>query len=170
MPLPIAHGLVGASVISLFHPNAGLKKWQPLLFGFILANIPDLDFVFTFLFGWQGFHRGFTHSFTFAAIIAVAFFALLHKRNWQIPLTYSLAFLAHTILDFISAKSGGVRLLIPFDYNAYRLGLISFSELTRGFLISDMLYFSLIETLIFVPLFVVVLLFAQKKNRFDDRI
>jgi membrane-bound metal-dependent hydrolase YbcI (DUF457 family) len=170
MPLPIAHGLVGASIVSLVHPNADLKKWQPLLFGFVLANTPDLDFVFTFVFGWHGFHRGFTHSLVFAALIAAVFFALLHKRNWQIPLAYSAAFLSHTILDFISAKSGGIRLLIPFDYNSYRLGLISFSELTRGFLILDMLYFSLIETLMYVPLFVFTLFIREKKNQFENKI
>lgn len=170
MPLPIAHGLVGASIVSLVHPNSGLKKWQPLLFGFALANFPDLDFVFTFLFGWHGFHRGFTHSFVFAVLIAAVFFALLHKRNWQIPLAYSAALLSHTILDFLSAKSGGVRILIPFDYNSYKLGWISFSELTRGFLISDMLYFSLIETLIFVPLFVFAVFITKKKNQFENKI
>lgn len=162
MPLPIAHGLVGASIVALVHPNANLKNWKPLLLGFILANCPDLDFGFSFLFGWRGFHRGFTHSLLVAFLVAVLIFILLRNRNWQIPLAYSAAFLSHTILDYLSAKSGAVRLFIPFDNSPHGLGLISFSELSRGFVITDMLYFSLIETLIFAPLFLLAVFIIRK--------
>ena len=162
MPLPIAHGLVGASIVSLVHPNANLKNWKPLLLGFILANCPDLDFGFSFLFGWRGFHRGFTHSLLFAFIVAVVIFILLRHRTWQIPLAYSAAFLSHTILDYLSAKSGAVRLLTPFDNRPLALGLISFSELSRGFVVTDMLYFSLIETLVFAPLLLLAIFITRK--------
>jgi hypothetical protein len=89
-------------------------------------------------------------------------FILLRNQNWKIPLAYSAAFLSHTILDYSSAKSGAVRLLIPFDDSLYRLGVISFSELSRGFVITDMLYFSLIETLVFVPLFLLAIFITRK--------
>ena len=162
MPLPIAHGLVGASLVALIHPNADLKNWKPLILGFILANCPDLDFGFSFLFGWHGFHRGISHSIFLAFLVGSAIFILLRRENWQIPLAYFLAFLSHTILDFLAAKSGGVGLLLPFDDNVYRLGLISFSELSRGFLIRDILYLSLIEILIFVPIFFLLLFVVRR--------
>lgn len=162
MPLPIAHGLLGASIVALIHPNADLKNWKPLLAGFILGNCPDLDFGFLFLLGWRGFHRGFTHSLLFAFLVAGVIFILLRHRNWKIPLAYSAAFLSHTILDYLTSTSGGVRLFLPFDYSQYRLGLISFSELSRGLVIREMLYFSLIEALVFVPLFLSAIFIKRK--------
>lgn len=167
MPLPIAHGLLGASLISLIHPNADAKNWKPLLIGFILANTPDLDFVGSICFGWSNFHRGITHSLFFAVLVSGFIFFLLRQKNRLIPLAYSAAFLSHTLLDFSAAKNGAVRLLIPFDYDAYRLGLISFSELTQGFIFSEMFYFSLIEFLVFVPILLFSIVIARKKNSFD---
>lgn len=156
MPLPIAHGLVGVSLVRLIHPNANLKNWQPLLIGFILANCPDLDFIGSYLFGWQDFHRGISHSLFFAFLISAGFFLIFRNQNWRVPLAFSAAFLSHTILDFLFAKSGAVRLLIPFDYNTYKLGLLSFSEITRGFNSEDLIKFSIFEILVFAPLFFLI--------------
>ena len=153
----MAHGLFGASLVALIHPRADIKNWKPLLWGFLLANSPDLDFAFTFLFGWQNFHRGFFHSLLLALLIGALFFIILRRENRRVPLAYAIAFLSHTLLDFVAAKNGAVRLLTPFDGSGYAFGLFSFSELTRGFLISDLLRFSAIETLIFAPLSFIVL-------------
>jgi membrane-bound metal-dependent hydrolase YbcI (DUF457 family) len=157
MPLPIAHGLVGASLVALLHPSADLKNWKLTLWGFLLANSPDLDFAFALLFGWKNFHRGISHSLFFAFFIGVLIFVFLRRQNWRIPLTYALAFLSHTLLDFVAASDGAVRLLTPLDDGKYALGWFGFSELTRGLIISDMLRFSIIEALIFVPVFFIVL-------------
>ncbi len=92
MPLPIAHGLVGASLVTLIHPNADLRNWKPLLIGFFLANSPDLDFAGSLLLGWHDFHRGFTHSLLFAALVSGLIFILLRQKNLLIPLAYSAAF------------------------------------------------------------------------------
>jgi membrane-bound metal-dependent hydrolase YbcI (DUF457 family) len=167
MPLPIAHGLVGASIIALVHPNADFKNWKPLLLGFILANCPDLDFGFSFLISRYDFHRGFTHSLLFAFLVAGLIFIWLRRCNWQIPLAYSAAFLSHAILDYSSAKNGGVRLLVPFDNTPYRLGLISFSELSNGFDLHDIFYYSLIETVIFAPLFLAAIFVTQKPQNIN---
>ena len=158
MPLPIAHGIVGASLVTLIHPTAEIKNWKPLFWGFLLANSPDLDFTFSFLFGWKNFHRGVTHSLFFAFLASVLIFVTLRRENWRIPLAYSLAFLSHTLLDFVASRSGAVRLLLPFDDGRYTLGWFGFSELTRGLIISDMLRFSIIELLIFLPIFFIVLI------------
>lgn len=157
MPLPIAHGLVGASLVALIHPSADIKNWKPLFWGFLLANSPDVDFAFSFLFGWKDFHRGITHSLFFSLIIGALFFVFLRRENWRIPLAYSVAFLSHTLLDFVTSSDGSVRLLLPFDNGKYALDWFGFFELSRGLIISDMLRLSIIEALIFVPLFYVVL-------------
>lgn len=157
MPLPIAHGLVGASLVALIYPSSETRNLKPLFWGFLLANSPDLDFAFTFLLGWKDFHRGIFHSLFVALIVGAIILFFLRRKNWRIPLAYSMAFLSHTLLDFIAASEGAVRLLTPFDDGRYALGWFGFSELTRGFAISDMLRFSIIETLIFVPIFLIVL-------------
>ena len=157
MPLPIAHGLVGASLVALIRPSSESKNWKPLFWGFLLANSPDLDFAFAFLFGWKNFHRGFSHSLLFAFLFGALIFVLLRRENWRIPLAYALAFLSHTLVDFIASSDGAVRLLTPFDDGSYALGWFGFSELTRGLIISDIWRFSLIEALIFVPVFFIVL-------------
>jgi inner membrane protein len=162
MPLPIAHGLVGASIVALVHSRADSRNWKPLLLGFVLANSPDFDFAFSFFLGAHDFHRGFTHSLLFALIVASIIFTILKRNNRQNALAYSIAFLSHTILDYVCAKDGGVRLLMPFDYTAYKLGQISFSELSRGFVLQEMLYFSLLEILVFVPLFCAAIFLSRK--------
>lgn len=162
MALPIAHGLVGAGIVALIHPNADLKKWKPLMLGFLLANAPDLDFIFLFLFGWRNYHRGFTHSILFALLVGAVFFLIMRREKWQIPLAYSLAYLSHTILDFATSNIGAVRLFAPVDRTPYSLGLVSFFELKRGLVIADMLYISAIEVLIFVPLFFLTLFVARR--------
>ena len=170
MPLPIAHGLLGAVIARIIHPNADSRNPKPLIFGFVLANCPDLDFGFSFLFGWHDFHRGLTHSLMFAILITAVIFIWRRKGNWQISLAYSAAFLSHTILDYLCAKFGGVRLFIPFSNDAYGLGIIGFSELTNGFNAVDIIFFSLIETLIFVPFFLLIIFFIRRANRFSDEL
>ena len=157
MPLPIAHGLVGASLVALIYPSSEIKNWKPLCWGFLLANSPDLDFAVSFLFGWKDFHRGIFHSLFVALLVGAVIFVFLRRENRRIPLAYSLAFLSHTLLDFAASSAGAVRLLTPFDDGRYALGWFSFSELTHGLIISDILWFSVIEALIFVPLFLAVL-------------
>lgn len=163
MPLPIAHGLVGASLVRLIHPSADFKNWKPLMIGFVLANSPDLDFFGSYLFGWQNFHRGVSHSLFFACLVSTVFFLLFRNQDWRVPTAFSAAFLSHTILDFVFAESGAVRLFIPFDYNAYKLGLISFSEIRRGFNLEDLLKFSIIEILVFAPLFLLINFIKSRK-------
>lgn len=162
MALPIGHGLVGASIVALIHPKADLKNWKPLAIGFLLANSPDLDFAFQIFLGWRGWHRGFTHSILFALLVGAIFFLIMRREKWQIPLSYSLAYLSHTILDFATSDIGAVRLFAPLDKTPYSLGLVRFFELQRGLVITDMLYISAIEVLIFVPLFLLTLFVARR--------
>lgn len=165
MPLPIAHGLIGASLVGLIHPKADFKNWRPILIAFVLANSPDLDFFGSFFFGLKDFHRGITHSIFFALVISAFLFLLMRNQNRRVPLAYSTAFLSHTILDFLFAESGAVRLFIPFDYNAYRFGLISFSKLQNGFNKSDLIKFSIIETLVFTPIFLLITFYKSRQTR-----
>lgn len=163
MPLPIAHGIVGAAIVALVHPKANFKNWRPLLIGFLLANAADLDFGFVWFLGWRGFHRGVTHSLLFALVVAAILFVWLRKRNWRVPLAFSLAYLSHTLLDAATSGAGsGTALLLPFNRNYYALALFNIPEMIGGFTASNLLRFSLLEFLCCAPLFLIMLFVKQK--------
>lgn len=134
MPLPVAHGLVGASVVAAVHPTDNPRKsWKPLLIGALLAISPDFDFILTWGFGLEEVHRTFTHSIAFAALVGWGILQL-KSVNMREAVAYGLAFLSHTLLDFSATQMGkGVALLWPITDQKYKLGILSFSEFRDGF-------------------------------------
>ena len=73
MPLPIAHGVLGASIlVAVREPRDKTPLHHTLLLGFLLGNLPDVDLVLAWLLGWGAeAHGGWTHSFFFAAVIGL---------------------------------------------------------------------------------------------------
>jgi membrane-bound metal-dependent hydrolase YbcI (DUF457 family) len=82
MPLPVAHGLVGATVVMLVHAPAPVRRGWPLLIGAALAVCPDLDYL-------VGSHRTYTHSLVSG-------------------LACGLALTSHGLLDFAATEHGRV--------------------------------------------------------------
>lgn len=71
MPLPFAHGLLGASVAAAVHRRPSRRRYAPLVLGALLANCADLDFALVALAHDRSYHRGFTHSLAFALALCV---------------------------------------------------------------------------------------------------
>ena len=164
MPLPIAHGLVGASVVALGHSESSPRhNWKMLLCGAALAISPDFDFFLNWgLHLGRGWHRSFTHSIMFALLLTCLLIAAMGWPHLRDALLYGAAFLSHGLLDFATTKrSGGVELFWPFSADRLKLGVIGLSEFPRGFHLLDMLKASLLELAIFTPLFLAVLLFRR---------
>ncbi|MCA1593205.1 MAG: metal-dependent hydrolase [Acidobacteria bacterium] len=120
MPLPIAHGLLGASIVAAVHPDApftdGRRFRLPLMVGALLANCPDADFLLVWALHDRSWHRGFTHSLVFALVVSLLLLAYLGRSRTRAALAYGLAFTSHGVLDFITTKvGGGVKLLLPFS-------------------------------------------------------
>src|ERR1051325_9125712 len=115
MPLPLAHGLVGASVVAALHPRPTRRRFAPLLAGALLANCADLDFTLVALAHDRSYRRGFTHSLAFAlALCAASLVAFGRPRVREAP-AYGLAHAAPAPLDYSTTKfGGGVELLWPF--------------------------------------------------------
>jgi len=80
MPLPVAHGLLGASIIAAVHPRPTNRYFLPLVTGALLANAADFDFLPAILFHSKTWHRGFSHSITLAVFVCLIFVVCL---GWQ---------------------------------------------------------------------------------------
>ncbi len=164
MPLPISHGLVGASVAALGQPQSPLLRgWQSLLLGALLAIGPDFDFFLVWgLHLGRGLHRGFTHSLVLAGVVTALMLMMLGISRIREAISYGSAYLSHALLDFSTTKfGGGVELLWPFSTKRFKLELIGLSEFPVGFKLSEVIKYGAIELMIFVPLLLSILLIRR---------
>ncbi|HLP20036.1 MAG TPA: metal-dependent hydrolase [Chitinophagales bacterium] len=106
--------------------NIDKKFW---LLGMFCAVIPDADaigFKLGIEYGSFWGHRGFSHSFVFAALLALAvtyFFygeeKPLSKRWFAFVGFFFLATASHPVLDAMTTGGLGVAFLSPFDNTRY---------------------------------------------------
>src|SRR5579863_7644128 len=128
----LTHSLTG-----LMLSQAGLKRFYPraTLLLVIAANIPDIDVVAIVrgpLYYFEQ-HRGITHSI--AAAPVMAFLSVLvacavgrTMRGWLAAWGLALAGVAsHLLLDWTNTY--GIRLLLPFSSQWFRLDLINLFDL-----------------------------------------
>ena len=163
MPLPVAHGAVGAGLVALVRPRSSVRRdWKMLMIGALLAISPDLDFFFLWGLHLKGWHRGFSHSIMMALFVTALLFAWLGRSRTREVIAYGLAFLSHGLLDFATTKNaGGVELFWPFSSARFKLGVIDFLELPSGYNLSEIIKYSLIELAVFVPVLLLVLLLRE---------
>jgi len=159
MPLPFAHGLVGAGVVAALHPRPTRRRFAPLVAGALLANCADLDFALVFLAHDRSYHRGFTHSPAFALAVCAAMLLTFGRARAREALAYGLAYASHALLDYSTTKfGGGLELLWPFSAERFGLGVVGLSELPSGMPPGGVLKAALLELLIFAPPLACVLL------------
>ena len=166
MPLPVAHGLVGAGVVAALHPQPFRRKGLPLLAGAAIANCADLDFGLVLLTHDRSLHRAFTHSLAFSlALTALALLVWGAKRLREV-LAYGAAYTSHGLLDYATTKiSDGVKLLWPFSDQRVGLRLWSLSELPSRVPPGTILNWLALEFLIFAPPLLLVLLVRSSRSR-----
>jgi membrane-bound metal-dependent hydrolase YbcI (DUF457 family) len=162
MPLPLAHGLIGASIVAATLPDGSLaRNWKRLVLGAALASCPDLDY-----FLQTDLHRSFTHSIIFAFAIGLVFFAIKGAGRIRETIGYTGAVLSHGLLDYATTMmQQGVELLWPISGRRFKLGLVDYYLLTGVnpvFFLSknvatDLLKMLGVELLICLPLFLLVL-------------
>ena len=94
--------------------------------GIALAALPDLDFLgrhFGARYGTDWGHRGFTHSFAFAAVLALLVGLAAGRAGLPRLLTGTFAFLAlasHGLLDTLTDGTNGPALLWPFTSTRFQ--------------------------------------------------
>ena len=142
MPLPIAHGLVGASVAAALRPSHQSRGWKTLLVA------------------------AFPHSIPFAFLVGLVM--VIVSRDWKSRsfLVFGAAFASHTLLDFLFTESQGVALWWPLTNHRYKLRLpnpVDYTSLWDTPL--DVLKISLSELVIFAPLLLTVILLRRVLRR-----
>jgi membrane-bound metal-dependent hydrolase YbcI (DUF457 family) len=164
MPLPIAHSLVGASIVALLRPQGSIKRdWPILALGAFLAVTPDFDFfVIWGLNLSRGWHRGPTHSILVAVVATALMLIVAGRAHLRSVLACGAALLSHGILDFLATKEGsGVRLLWPLSRARLKLGLFGLSDFQNGFNWAELIRSLLIELTLFGPILLVLLLIRE---------
>jgi len=166
MPLPLAHGLVGAAVVAALHTRPSRWRYAPLAFGALLANCADLDFAFVFLAHDRSYHRGFTHSLAFALALCAVSLVAFGRARLREALAYGLAYASHALLDYSTTRlGGGLELLWPFTSERFGLGVVGLSELPSLMPSVGILRAALLEILLFAPLLACVLLARRSARR-----
>lgn len=127
MASAFAHAIASVAIgkITLIK-NTNWKFW---LLGAFCAIIPDADALgFKLGVPYESFwgHRGFTHSFVFAALLAVTVNVVFYREEkintgkwWALFLFFFLATASHPILDAMTTGGLGVAFFSPFDNTRY---------------------------------------------------
>jgi hypothetical protein len=179
MPLPLAHGIIGASIVALAHERLEWRRvWPLLLLGAALAIAPDLDLLLIRLrvidrgLYWHG---GPSHSITAALLAGLAVsWGVAWWTGWRWSkafCVYTLVTFSHGVLDAIIDKSEthGPLLLWPFSLRQFELGLFdpyyAFDPShTRLMILGHALATSLRELLILGPYLLFVLWLRSRKT------
>jgi inner membrane protein len=170
MPLPLAHGLLGAGVVAAVLPRGFLSEprrlFAALLAGAFAANAADLDFLLVFALRSRAWHRGFTHSLSFALAVGALLVLWLGRDRLRQALAYGLAFASHALLDCATTKEGGgVELLWPFTSARFAPGWWGLSELPSRLPPADILRALAFELLLFAPPLLAVLFLRSLSAR-----
>jgi membrane-bound metal-dependent hydrolase YbcI (DUF457 family) len=163
MPLPVAHALIGASVVAAVHGKAQ-SPWKLLCIGAFLGVFPDFDYILNWLkIGWGGWHHGFTHSFVFALFAGAVTTVITGWKNIKAFIAFSAAIASHGILDYLITESRGIALFWPFTNHRYKLEIpnpidYTWSKSSFSETAVDVLQICLTELIIFGPLLLLVML------------
>ncbi|MFM8392494.1 MAG: metal-dependent hydrolase [Acidobacteriota bacterium] len=127
MPLPVAHSLVGASIVTLAMRRLEWRlDWGPILTGALLGALPDLDLILSWGLG-RGlhYHGSYTHSLLFALAAGAAAALIRREEQPRAVLGYIFAALSHGLLDALTKDQfGGAALLWPLSTTQFRFGLL----------------------------------------------
>src|SRR5690349_12564603 len=164
MPLPIAHSLIGASVVTLSGPQRPLKEdWRLILFGAFLAISPDFDFFFIWvLHVGRGWHRTISHSIFFALLFTLLMLLVTGFSRLRMALACGAALMSHGILDYLCTRDGGgVGLFWPFSNERLKFGVFDISDLPHGITLTELVKDGLIELMIFAPILLAALMMRK---------
>ena len=164
MPLPVAHALVGASVVAAIQdPGASRRTYSRMVLAALLANAADLDFILVYALGSKTWHRAFTHSLVFSLLVFVLLALSLGRSRLKTAVAYGIAFGSHAVLDFVTTKEGsGIELFWPFSEKRVMLGLWGLSEWPSRLTTWQIVEALALEFALFTPVLVAILIFRRR--------
>ena len=120
-----SHAIVAVAMGKAFQDKD--LSWRELLLGAICSVVPDLDvigFHFGIQYGDVWGHRGLTHSFVFAALLAGSLVAVWYRGKpavamMRLFLYFFLCTASHGVLDAMTNGGLGVAFFSPFDTTRY---------------------------------------------------
>lgn len=111
----LTHPIVPLALSRLF-PDGSLSPGVILL-GMICSVVPDLDvigFAFGIRYGDLFGHRGFSHSISFALVVA-GLLTWIVQGSWLVFLFLFLSILSHPLLDAFTNGGLGIAFFSPFS-------------------------------------------------------
>jgi len=173
MPLPLAHGLLGATVAAAALPRETPPRdfRRALLVAASLGVLPDFDYALNlFRPPGGGWHHGFTHSLLFALFAGLLAAVVSRERRRAFVAAFLLAAVSHTLLDLLLTESRGVELFWPFSARRFRLNFpnpidYSWSQTSPRAAAPDVLKICALEFLLFAPPLAFVLFLKRRRRR-----
>lgn len=150
MPYPLAHGLIGASVVAVAAENPPGRSKKLLLLGFALGVCPDLDFILVWFLRFdKTWHRGFSHSLLFALLVALVIAILARGRRMRTFVVCGLAVTSHAVLDALCSVKYGVPFFWPW-WRHFAFGLFDYPDAfhLKYYFSSDVLVLSGVRRLV----------------------
>jgi hypothetical protein len=178
MPLPVAHALLGATVVDAGFPVDRKGRARLYLIGAGIAVLPDFDLFFSWILGLGNrWHGSVTHSILFAVIFGLLGARLSGVWGRRSAVVFSCAALSHGILDTVTRRRfSGSALLWPFSRYRFKLGWFDYfpfypasrleplpSLIRRALVISG--YELLIFGMLLVAVFLMHRLIARRSRR-----
>lgn len=173
MSFPVAHGLLGATVVAALTPDLSLRRdWQRLLLGAVVACLPDLDYfvLIKLLHLPQSWHRGPTHSVAFALAIGVLAALLVHGPHLRQALTFWAAAASHGFLDLFN-RYDPVEILWPLTKARYAFDVRPYYNYPRmraettTHELASLAKVCLLEAAVFLPVFLLVVILKLRASR-----
>ena len=163
--MPLAHALLGGSLVAALHTQPRQRRfWWSLFVGAVFANAADFDFLLVFALHSKAWHRGFTHSLVFALLIYLLIAVGLGRRRWKEALAFGLAFASHGVLDNVTSKvGGGVELFWPFASDRLILGWQGLSEVPSKMTTVEILQALALELALFAPPLIALLVWRRAR-------
>jgi len=125
MASAFSHAIAAAAITAAFYrPGVPKRLWIAGIAGSVLPDLDVIGFRFGIHYGDFWGHRGFTHSLTFAALLAAVLAAGNLRTRHEIARASLFAYLflstaSHGLLDAMTSGGLGIAFFSPFDNQRY---------------------------------------------------
>ncbi|MDR1594702.1 MAG: metal-dependent hydrolase [Prevotellaceae bacterium] len=150
----LTHILTGVAVGQLFSEEYQQPRFRPLIWGAIIANIPDLDVIFQPFISPENsmlFHRGISHSLLLWAVCAPLLALLINRIYKGDRYTYVewlwiavIAWGSHILLDIFNTYGTGI--FEPFSHERISYDVVN---------VFDLVYLTIALSLTIVFVFII---------------